>query len=146
MKILFVCTGNTCRSPMAEAILQSKQNGMSEVRSAGIHTVDGLPISRHAQSILQDLELPYSETSKLIDSEDVAWADYILTMTANHQDLLRQSFPAESHKIHTLKGLIDESEAGDVIDPYGGDLSVYKKTFTELEQLIEKLQVKLYGG
>ncbi|CDN44428.1 low molecular weight phosphatase family protein [Paenibacillus sp. P22] len=57
MRILFVCTGNTCRSPMAEAFLRelSAERGLRlEVRSAGVSTVDGLPVSRHALQVLEN--------------------------------------------------------------------------------------------
>ncbi|TWT27644.1 low molecular weight protein arginine phosphatase [Planomicrobium sp. CPCC 101110] len=141
MNIFFVCTGNTCRSPMAEAILSAKGSPGIEVRSAGIFAASA-PLSRNARAVLDEQKIPFSHTAKPVNPDDVEWADLILAMTAAHRNALMQSYPEASSKIFTLKEFVDGSRE-DVSDPYGGSLSTYQQTFNELDQLIDKLVHKL---
>ncbi|MBD7984646.1 low molecular weight protein arginine phosphatase [Sporosarcina sp. Sa2YVA2] len=145
MNIYFICTGNTCRSPMAEAILRSKQIEGVDVRSAGVHAVDGLPISANALTLIEQSDMPYTPVSTAVTAERLAWADLILTMTSSHKRLLLHSFPSVAEKTFTLKEYTLPAVGGDVHDPYGGNLETYRKTFGELESLIEKLKQKLLG-
>lgn len=144
MNIFFVCTGNTCRSPMAEAILRHKEVENIAVRSGGIHAGDGWPISEHAKALIEKWDMPYTPTSRAVSTEDLLWADYILTMTESHKRALLQQVPALITKTFTLKEFVEEE--GDVQDPFGGDYMQYEKTFTELQQLMKKLQRKLMEG
>lgn len=106
-RILFVCTGNTCRSPMAEGLLNkyAKARGLViEVRSAGTAAVDGIPISGHTASILMEAgDATATPTSRCLSEELVQWADLILTMTMNHKKQVLQRHPSAIDKIHTLK-------------------------------------------
>ncbi|QCT04620.1 Protein-tyrosine phosphatase, low molecular weight [Paenibacillus algicola] len=104
--ILFLCTGNTCRSPMAEGMLRKLAAGRSmklEVRSAGVAAVEGMPISRHAQAVLRDQSIEGEFTSKPLSRELVAWADLILTLTQSHKQFAISRFPEAADKVHTLK-------------------------------------------
>ena len=143
MNIYLLCTGNTCRSPMAEAILRSKNIENLSVRSAGIHAQDGLHISDNARTLIEEADMPYTKKSKALSREDVEWADYIFTMTESHKRALLQLFPWEKEKIYTLKGFISTSTNEDVHDPYGGNLETYRETFNELSQLMNQLENKL---
>lgn len=145
MNIYFICTGNTCRSPMAEAILRSKQIEGVNVRSAGVHAVDGLPISANALTLIEQSDMPYTAVSSAVTAEGLAWADLILTMTLSHKKLLLHSFPSVTEKTFTLKEYTLPDSGGNVQDPYGGNLETYRKSFGELESLIEKLKQKLMG-
>lgn len=120
-RILFVCTGNTCRSPMAEAMLREMANkrGLQlEVRSAGVSTVDGLPISTHAQTVLRSRNYSYSGSSMALDSGAIGWADLILTMTTGHKRNLLQRFPQAVDKAFTLMEYVasDESALTDIAE------------------------------
>lgn len=146
MNVYFICTGNTCRSPMAEAILRARKIDKVEVRSAGIHATEGIPIAENAKTLVKQRELPYTATSNVVTKEDMEWANYILTMTDRHKQVLRMMFPDEASKIHTLKGFLTDGQDEDVQDPFGGSLDTYQKTFDELADLMEVLERKLVGG
>ncbi|MCM3116172.1 low molecular weight protein arginine phosphatase [Neobacillus sp. MER 74] len=142
-RILFVCTGNTCRSPMAEAILKNKQMDEIEVRSAGIYAANGSEASTHAKKVLEDNGIAHNHRSSLLTGVDVNWADLILTMTSSHKMAILQQYPEVSHKVFTLKEYSGEGFNSDVVDPYGGSLAMYEQTFRELDELIDKAIGKL---
>lgn len=114
-KILFVCTGNTCRSPMAEGLFRrmAKQHGLDyEVRSAGVHAVDGMPISKHSAGILQQQGIVDQLTSSALNEDIVSWADLILTMSFSHKAAVIQVYPEAVNKTFTLKEyVLDDPEA-----------------------------------
>ncbi|MCZ2258710.1 low molecular weight protein arginine phosphatase [Sporosarcina sp. G11-34] len=143
MNIYLVCTGNTCRSPMAEAILRAKNIENVTVRSAGIHAQDGIPIADNAKTLIEAAGMPYTAVSRAVKEEDVEWADYIFTMTDAHKAILHHLFPEDTDKIFTLKGFIKQSYNEDVHDPYGGNLETYEETFSELSIVIDNVVRKL---
>ncbi|MFM9281914.1 low molecular weight protein arginine phosphatase [Paenibacillus jiagnxiensis] len=112
--IMFVCTGNTCRSPMAAAMLRKlaveRQLGL-EVRSAGVAAMDGTSLSRHAEAVLRDhgISEPFRSTS--LHRELVEWSDLILTLTQSHKRQVIQRFPAAAGKTYTLKEYVENDPA-----------------------------------
>ncbi|WP_285858221.1 low molecular weight protein arginine phosphatase [Neobacillus niacini] len=142
-RILFVCTGNTCRSPMAEAILKHKGLEGIEVRSAGIYAASGSEASPNAKQVLDDNNIAHNHRSTLLSRDEVDWADLILTMTASHKYAIGQQHPRAIEKTFTLKEYVDEPGDPDVSDPYGGSLATYEYTYKQLEKLIDKVIEKL---
>lgn len=145
MNILFVCTGNTCRSPIAEALLKSRNIDGLQVRSAGIYASDGGPISRNSQLVLEQQMIPFAHSSTSVDETLIDWADLILTMTASHKHAIILGFPHAISKIYMYKEFVTPDDIKDVSDPYGGDLFTYESTFHELQVLTDGLVNKLQG-
>lgn len=142
MQIYFICTGNTCRSPMAEAILKHKQLSNIEVRSAGVYAHNGGAMSMNAKKVLLENGILENHRSSEIDPLYIDQADVILTMTRSHLHALLQYFPQAANKIYTLSEYVN-GKATDITDPYGGNIDVYRQTFEELQQLVDALQSKI---
>ncbi|WP_195573712.1 low molecular weight protein arginine phosphatase [Paenibacillus sp. 1001270B_150601_E10] len=112
--ILFICTGNTCRSPMAESMLRhmAKTRGVSiEVQSAGVSAWEGTPMSEHAKQVLKDRQMGNEAfRSQALSGQAVSWADLILTLTLGHKQHVLQRFPEASDKTFTLKEYVHVDE------------------------------------
>ncbi|MFQ3546609.1 low molecular weight protein arginine phosphatase [Halobacillus rhizosphaerae] len=111
MNILFVCTGNTCRSPMAEVLLKSKSTEIG-VKSAGIFAGVGQPMTDHSVTVLQEINLAADHQSKPVDENLLTWSDLVLTMTDKHKETLSIQYPHHEDKFFTLKEyvLINEEQ------------------------------------
>lgn len=141
MRLLFVCTGNTCRSPMAEGFVNDMSQRMGldiAAVSAGVMTVDGLAASENAVLAMREYGIDISgHRSARIRKESLEAADMVLTMSQSHRDMLL-SLGSDGKGIYTLKEFLGIAEL-DVMDPYGGDINIYKDTAAEIKCLVEKL-------
>ncbi|MBP3040548.1 low molecular weight protein arginine phosphatase [Bacillaceae bacterium Marseille-Q3522] len=138
-RILFVCTGNTCRSPMAEAILKHKKSAEMEVRSAGIFVQNGGQLSENTKKVLKNNGIDFTHTSNSITEELLEWATHILTMTESHKQTLITFFPKAKEKTFTLMGFVRDETKKDIADPYGGTIKDYEQTYAELTDAIGKM-------
>lgn len=143
MNIMFVCTGNSCRSPMAEGILKSLAGDEFNVSSAGISAYTPHSASDNAVSAMDEMGIDISDhISTQITHEIIAEADLVLTMTAGHKHILIDLLPDHSDRIYTLKEFA-YGEEGDVADPYGGDMDVYRDCAGEIKDAVYAVYDKL---
>jgi protein-tyrosine-phosphatase len=142
-RILFVCTGNTCRSPMAEAMFRVKAGDHLEIRSAGVAAFDGQQASEYARQVLMQRGIEHDHRAQRLNDELINWADLVLTMTKGHKSAILSFFPHASEKVYTLKEYAGMEGPEDIADPFGGTLEEYQKCASEIDQALEKLYGKL---
>ncbi|HEY6227002.1 MAG TPA: ribose 5-phosphate isomerase B, partial [Verrucomicrobiae bacterium] len=137
--VLFVCTGNVCRSPMAEGLFRHAVRGRGDYRvlSAGVGAVDGQPPSAHAVTALRELNIDIGrQRSRMLTSELVNQADYIFGMTHGHVDAVMLLYPQAAEKTFLLREFDDTLDPfeKDISDPIGGSYEVYLACRDQIEQ------------
>jgi protein-tyrosine phosphatase len=151
MNILFVCTGNLCRSPMAEALLKkfASRAGRRDLhaRSAGTHAFAGSSSPSEAQQVASAVGLDLiSHEAQPVTSELVDWADEIAVMSPEHADFIEMNFPEGIEKVIELVQYKPGGRSGDTLkDPYGMTLFHYRQYFGELMEALQGYYAQLNG-
>jgi len=149
--VMMVCSGNTCRSPMAEGLLKKIWKDMGEpyplrVISRGTSAMAGFPASSEAVSVMKKRGIDISShISWPVVEKDLDEADLVITMTNAHKEMLLSRFPKYSKKIYTLSEMVPQKIKGDVADPIGLGEEVYERTATMLEKGLLELAEWLAG-
>ena len=142
MNILFVCTGNTCRSPMAAALLNKvavEKNLDIRIESAGIFANDGENASSEAIIAMQAYGIDLTgHHAEQITEELIEKSDLILTMTPAHKLVFNNVAEDKTYTVCEYAGL-----EGDIDDPFGGDVEEYLETAKQLERAVELIADRL---
>lgn len=139
MNILFVCTGNTCRSPMAEGLMRAKAEKEQKnivTLSAGLFTVPGGTVSPYAREAVKETVDISSHQTRPLSIALMEAADLVVGLASGHKNTLLRQFPNMKDKIVTLGELAGTGE--EVQDPFGGTQEEYIETAKQIGDLIDK--------
>ncbi|GAB5562084.1 MAG: low molecular weight protein arginine phosphatase [Synoicihabitans sp.] len=144
--IVMVCTGNTCRSPMAAGLLAHALDAETgplhdfRVVSAGVAAQSGAPASANSVSAMRSVGLDISDhQSQPLTEELVSEAAAIFVMTDTHRAIIQASFEPEPRHVYLLREFMPPEADKDVADPYGGPLRLYETCRDEIVESIPSI-------
>lgn len=145
--VLFVCTANICRSPVAEAMLRQRLSEGWTVTSAGTWATEGRGAAENSLLVLSERDIELDDhRSQMINEEMLAEADLVLCMESGHAEALRAEFSQYANKIFMLSEMVGKQFS--IADPYGEPKEAYERMAREVEELIDEglpLIVELAG-
>lgn len=144
MKIMFICTGNICRSAMAHKLLEKKliDNNIKniEVYSCGIFAEDGDYATYNAEEVMEEYNVDMkTHKATNIRHSNIEEMDLILCATISHKNTVLQIYPNLRGKVYTMKEYIGNTTDLDIKDPWGYDIDVYRNCASQINDCLEKL-------
>ncbi len=145
IKLLVVCVGNICRSPMAAALFEkaSDQEVKFEARSCGIAALVGRPADPHSVTLCRELGSDITDhVSRQISNEDLAWADVVFVMDTEQQFYIEKNYPEAADKTFRL-GELDDVE---IEDPYTEEIEAFQIALDAIRRGIKSWRRKIIAG
>jgi len=139
--VLFVCTANICRSPVAEGLLRHMfaERGMTAwtTSSAGTWAEDGYSAARNSMAVAAERGVDLARhRSRIVTAELMSQSDLVLCMESGHAEALRAEFREDAHKVHLLSNLVDQRYS--ISDPYGQDRAQYERMAEDVGGILQR--------
>ncbi len=138
--VLFVCSANICRSPMAMGLMRARVAQSIDdwrIESAGVWAEEGHSAAFYTRRVLEDRDIGVGDhSSRLITPDLVRDFDLILVMERNHKEALRAAFPEYSSRIYMLSEMV--GRINDIVDPIGGPRADYEDTAQEIDAILSE--------